>query len=293
MPRPTWSGSIAFGLVNVPIKMYTAASSKDVRFHQLHDKDGARIEQRRFCRADGEEVTNDHLVRGYEVSRDRYVIMEPEDFEAVDPRGSKTIEIEEFVDLADIDPIYFENSYYLVPEKTAARAYSLLLAAMQESKKVGVGNVVLRQKQYLVAVRPTGNALSMSTLYYADEVVGQDDLEGLPGEDVKVAPKELTMARQLVESLSAEFEPEKYRDDYREKLLAIIERKAEGEEIVAPEVEEKPRKVVDLMAALEASIAAARGKPASEERKRPASIATAREKPAASGGRRPAKTKSA
>jgi len=268
MPRAIWSGAISFGLVNVPIKLFTATSQKDVRFHQLHDKDGARIQQKRVCSKDGEEVPLEHIVKGYEVSRDRYVMVTPEELESLDPKASRTVDIQEFVDLDEIDPVYFDSTYYMVPDKGAAKAYALLLEAMRKSKKVAIARVVLRQKQHLVALRPLNNALSMETMLYADEVVGTDSLEGLP-EDVEVTDRELKMAQQLIESLADDFRPERYKDDYRERVLEMIERKAEGQEIVAAEEEEEQPPVVDLMAALEASLAAAKTRRGAEEAEEP------------------------
>ncbi|MGK2966887.1 MAG: Ku protein [Tepidiformaceae bacterium] len=262
MPRPTWSGAVSFGLVNVPVKLYTAATSRDIRFNQLHEEDGGRIQQKRFCTIDGEEVATDQLVKGYEIAPDRYVTITQEELEGLDPKASRSIEIEEFVDLAQIDPVYFENSYYLVPDKNAGRAYALLLRAMEDTQKVALGRVVMRNKQYLVALRPAGDALSMATLYYADEVVSKTSLDGLPEADTEVSERELGMARQLIESLATDFEPAKYRDEHRERILSLIDQKATGEEIVAPKVEDEAPKVVDLMAALEASIAAAKSRAA-------------------------------
>lgn len=273
MPRAIWSGAISFGLVNVPIKLFTATSQKDVRFHQLHDKDGARIQQKRVCSKDGEEIPNEHIVKGYEVSRDKYVVITPEELDALDPKASRTVDILDFVDLDEIDPVYFDSTYYMVPEKGAAKAYALLLEAMRKSKKVAIARVVLRQKQHLVALRPLKNALSMETMLYADEVVSTDTLEGLP-EDIEVTDRELAMAQQLIDSLADEFKPERYRDDYRERVLDMIERKAEGQEIVVNEAEEEQAPVVDLMAALEASLAAAKtrreAEPEEEKPARPA-----------------------
>ena len=273
MPRAIWSGAISFGLVNVPIKLFTATSQKAVRFHQLHDKDGARIQQKRVCSKDGEEIPNEHIVKGYEVSRDKYVVITPEELDALDPKASRTVDILDFVDLDEIDPVYFDSTYYMVPEKGAAKAYALLLEAMRKSKKVAIARVVLRQKQHLVALRPLKNALSMETMLYADEVVSTDTLEGLP-EDIEVTDRELAMAQQLIDSLADDFKPERYKDDYRERVLDMIERKAEGQEIVVNEEEEEQAPVVDLMAALEASLAAAKtrreAEPAEEKPARPA-----------------------
>jgi DNA end-binding protein Ku len=276
MPRAIWSGAISFGLVNVPIKLFTATSQKDVRFHQLHDKDGARIQQKRVCSQDGEEVPMEHIVKGYEVSRDTYVIITPEELDALDPKASRTIDILDFVDLDEIDPVYFDSTYYMVPEKGAAKAYALLLEAMRKSNKVAIARVVLRQKQHLVALRPLKNALSMETMLYADEVVGTETLEGLP-EDVTVTDRELAMAQQLIDSLADDFKPERYKDDYRERVMEMIERKAEGQEIVVGEEEEEQAPVVDLMAALEASLAAAKTRREAEpEEEKPAKPARKR-----------------
>src|SRR5947209_3502014 len=201
MPRAIWSGAISFGLVNVPIKLFTATSQKDVRFHQLHDKDGARIQQKRVCSKDGEEIPLEHIVKGYEVSKDTYVMVTPDELEGLDPKASRTIDIQDFVDLDEIDPVYYDATYYMVPEKGASKAYALLLEAMRKSNKVAIARVVLRQKQHLVALRPMGNAMSMQTMLYADEVVDPQSLEGLP-EDVEVTDRELKMAQQLIDSLA-------------------------------------------------------------------------------------------
>jgi DNA end-binding protein Ku len=288
MARPIWSGSISFGLVNVPVKLYSATSAKEVRFHMLHDKDGGRIQQKRVCSIDGDEVPWEHIVKGFEVSKGRYVTVAREELEAFAPKATRSIDIEDFVDLDQIDPIYYDHTYYLVPDRGAARPYALLLEALKKTGKVGIGQFVLRTKQYLAAVRPMGKALSLSTMLYADEIVGQGDLEGLPASDAKPREKELHMAEQLVASLAAEFDPKKYKDTFREQVLALLERKAEGEEIVAEPAEEQPRgKVVNLMDALAKSLAAARkgeAPEAGERRHRPegerAAARTARATPA-------------
>src|SRR2546428_12605748 len=273
MARPMWSGSISFGLVSVPVKLFSATSPKEVRFHMLHDKDGGRIQQKRVCAIDGEEVPWEHIVKGFEVSKGRYVTVARKELDAFAPKAARSIDIEDFVDLARIDPIYYDHSYYLVPDRGAARPYALLREAMKSTGKVGIGQFVLRTKQYLAAVRPVGKALALSTMLYADEVVDQGEVEGLPGAEAKPREKELQMAEQLVESLAAEFDPKKYRDTYREEVLALLEKKAEGQEIVAEPADEEPRgKVVNLMDALAKSLAAARkgGAPeAGERRHRP------------------------
>jgi DNA end-binding protein Ku len=258
MPRSIWTGAISFGLVNVPVKLYSAVSKKTVRFHQLHESDGVRIQQKRVCPADGEEVPWDDIVKGYEISPDRYVIVTPEELEALDPKKTKTIDIEEFVDLEEIDPLYYDHPYYLLPGQGAAKPYKLLADAMREASKVAIARVVIRTKEQLVAIRPVGDVLAMATMNFADEVVDPDSFDEAPGEDVDTTKRELEMARQLIDSLTAEFEPTKYHDEYREAVLDMIERKSEGEEIVLQPAAEEPEKVPDLMAALEASLAAAK-----------------------------------
>jgi len=261
MPRSMWSGAISFGLVNVPVKLYSAVSRKTVRFHQLNSKTGHRIAQKRVDSVTNEEVPYEDIVKGYELTKEHYVLITPDELEALDPEKTRTIDIEDFVDLDDIDPIYYDHPYYLVPDKGAAKAYGLLLQAMEESEKVAVARVVIRSKEQLVAIRPApGGVLTMETMIFADEVVPTDEIDDLPGaKDLKVSAREVKMAQQLIDSLSSEFEPEKYRDEYREKVLELIERKAAGEEIaVQPEAPE-PKKVPDLMAALEASLAAVKG----------------------------------
>ena len=259
MPRPIWSGSISFGLVNVPVKLYSATSPKEVRFHMLHDKDGGRIQQKRVCSIDGHEVPWEHIVKGFEVSKGRYVSVTREELSAFEPKGTKSIDIEDFVELSQIDPIYYETTYYLLPDKGAQKPYALLLEAMRKTGRVGIARFVLRTKQYLAAVRPLGKALAISTMLYADEVVDQSELDGLPGSEAKPREKELHMAEQLVDSLAAEFDPKKYKDTWREEVMALLEKKAEGQEIVAEEPDKEPRgKVVNLMEALQRSLAAAK-----------------------------------
>jgi len=260
MARAMWTGSISFGLVNVPVKLYGAARSQDVRFNQLHATDGARIQMKRTCSADGEEVPFEEIVKGYEIAPGQYVTITPGELDALAPQVTEGIEIAEFVDLSEIDPVYFESSYYLAPAKGGSKAYGLLLHAMRESNKVALGRVVLRQKQYLVALRPAGDALSMATLYYPDEVVATDSIDDLPKEPLVPAEREMTMARQLIDALSTSFDPSQYRDEYRDKVLELIEQKASGEIVVAAAPSERPAPVVDLMAALEASIAEAKAR---------------------------------
>src|ERR671913_208077 len=260
MPRAIWNGSISFGLVNIPIKLYNAVSRKNVSFHQIDANTGARIKMQRVSSKTGEEVPFEQIVRGYELSPARYVLAEPQELDALDPESSHSIDIEEFVDLAEIDPIFFDAAYYVAPGKAAEKPYALLAKAMEEQGKVALARFVMRTKQYLAAVRAKEGMLLLSTMVYPDEVVPPEQLPELESVDsVKVNDKEVAMAAQLIDSLSADFEPERFKDTYREQVLDLIERKAAGEEIV---IEDAPApdatSVVDLMAALEASVAEAR-----------------------------------
>ncbi|HEX2126604.1 MAG TPA: Ku protein [Thermoleophilaceae bacterium] len=258
MPRSIWTGAISFGLVNVPVKLYSAVSKKTVRFHQLHEADGVRIQQKRFCPADGEEVPYDDIVKGYEISPDRYVVITPEELEALEPRKTKTIDIEDFVSLEEIDPLYYDHPYYLLPGQGAQKPYKLLVEAMRQANKVAIARVVIRTKEQLVAIRPVGDVLAMASMNFADEVVDPDSFDEAPGEDVETRKREVEMAQQLIDSLTSEFDPTKYHDTYRERVLEMIEAKAEGQEIAVQPAEEEAAPVPDLMAALEASLAAAK-----------------------------------
>jgi len=257
MARAIWSGAISFGLVNVPVKLYSATSPKTVRFHQLSSKTGARIRQKRVDPSTDEEVPYEEIVKGYEISPERYVLIDPEELDALDPKATKTIDIEEFVDLGEIDPIYYDHSYYLAPTAGGAKAYRLLLDAMGESGKVGIGRVVLRSKQQLAALRPSKGVLMLTTMLFGDEVLSPDRLDELDSVgEAEASDRELKMAEQLIASLSAQFEPSRFRDEYRERVLKLIERKAAGEEIAVQPQAEEPAAAPDLMAALEASLAA-------------------------------------
>lgn len=255
MARSLWSGSISFGLVNIPVKLFTAVSPKEVHFHMVHDADGARIKQKRVCSADGKEIPYEHIAKGYETSPGEFVVVTREELEAVDPKATRSIDIEEFVALDEIDPIYYETTYYVVPDRGAGKAYSLLVAAMRGAKKVGIARVVLRTRQYLCAIRPLEHALAMSTMLYQDEVNSPSELEGAAAEQFLPKGRELGMAGQLIESLAAKFEPAKYHDEYREKVLDLIHKKAKGQQIVAPPQETGRAKVINLMDALKASLA--------------------------------------
>ena len=256
MPRSIWTGAISFGLVTVPVKLYSAVSRKTVRFHQLDSSDGVRINQRRVNPVTGEEVPYDRLVKGYEIAPERYVLIDPGELESLEPEKTRTIDIEDFVELSEIDPVFYDHPYYLAPGPGGAKPYRLLLDAMAETGKVGIATVVIRSKQHLVALRPMGDVLGMATMLFADELVDPERIDDIPdSDDVKTTDKELAIAKQLVESLASEFDPSKYRDTYREEVLALIERKAAGEEVaIQPAPEERPAEVPDLMSALQASL---------------------------------------
>jgi DNA end-binding protein Ku len=257
--RSIWRGAISFGLVNVPVKLYSAVSKKNVQFNQLHEKDDARIRMKRFCVEEDVEVPYEEIVKGYEISPGRYVVITPEELEALDPKKTRSIDIEDFVDLDEIDPLFYEHPYYLAPDTGAGKPYKLLLEALKTTNKVAIARVVIRSKEYLTAIRPAGDVLTMETMLFHDELIDPNDIDELPDEDVAATEREVDMARQLIESLSTDFEPEKYRDEYRDRVLDLIERKAEGQEIAVAAEPEAPAAVPDLMAALEASLAAAKG----------------------------------
>src|SRR5947209_16917203 len=289
MARAIWSGSISFVLVNVPVKLYSATQPKTVRFHQLSSKTGARIRQKRVDPSTDEEVPYEDIVKGYEITPDHYVVIQPEELDALDPKATRTIDIEEFADLEEIDPIYYDHSYYLAPTAGGAKAYRLLLDAMREAGKVGIGRVVIRSKQQLCALRPSDDVLTLTTMLFGDEVLSPDRIDELDGlEEAAATDRELKMAQQLIASLSAEFEPTRYHDEYRERVLDLIERKAAGEESAVQPQAEEPAAAPDLMAALEASLAAMKDDAPSEPAKskpkstgKPKAPSGAKSKPAA------------
>jgi DNA end-binding protein Ku len=263
MARSIWTGAISFGLVTVPVKLYSAVNRKTVRFHQLNGKTGVRIAQKRVDPSTGDEVAYEDIVKGFELTPDRYVVIEPGELEALEPKKTKTIEIEDFVELADIDPIFYDHPYYLAPGAGGAKPYRLLLEAMRETGRVAIARVVIRSKEQLVALRPMGDdVLGISTMLFSDEVVEPDKIDELSAAaEVEATKRELDIAKQLVESLAGPFDPSKYHDTYREEVLDLIERKAAGEEIaVQPVTEDEAEPVPDLMAALKASLDAVREK---------------------------------
>jgi DNA end-binding protein Ku len=263
MARAIWSGSISFGLLNVPVKLYSAVSKQTIRFKELREGDGSRVRHKRVAEKDGKEVPYEKIVKGYEFAPDQYVTLTRDELAELDPKRTRAIEIQDFVDLDEIDPIYFEQPYYLGPDKGAEKAYALLVEAMKKARKVAIARFVLRNKEHLAAIRPMDNVLTMATMRFHDEVTQPNQLDGDVFEEAKPKKpdkRELEMAEQLIESLSTDFKPDKYRDEYREELLDLLERKAEGKEIVsAPSEEPEPTKAPDLMAALEESLAAVKG----------------------------------
>ena len=255
MPRAMWKGAISFGLVTIPVAVYPATEEKTLRFNQLHDEDGGRIRQKRVCEKDGEEVTYEHIVKGYEVEKDRYVVLTDDDFDAVPVASSRAIDIVQFVEFEQIDPVLFKKSYYLIPEETGAKAYALLREAMKQDDRVGIAKVSFRDKEHLAALRFKDDAFVLETMYWPDEIREAD----FGGVDVNadVRDQELAMARQLIDSLTSEWAPQEYSDAYREALVQIVEAKLNGQEIEIVEAE-PVAKVVDLMEALKASVAAAK-----------------------------------
>jgi DNA end-binding protein Ku len=270
MARAIWSGSISFGLLNVPVKLYSAVARRSIALREIRGSDSARIKHRRVAEGSEEEVPYEEIVKAFEITPGNYVPLSKEEMSALAPEKTRAIDVQDFVDLEQIDPIYFDSPYYLGPAEGAEKAYSLLAAAMKASGKVAIARFVFRNKEHLAAIRTSAGVLTLTTMRFADEVVPTDELEEvLPAKAPAVAKREREMAEQLIDSLSTDFDPSSYRDEYREELLGLIERKAEGKEIVTPQTEApQATKAPDLMAALEESIAAVKGK--GEAKKKPA-----------------------
>ncbi len=277
-PRSMWKGAISFGLVTIPVAVYPATEEKSLKFNQLHDEDMGRIRYKRVCSVDGEEVDFEHIVKGYEIEKDRYVILTDDDMDAVPVESSRAIDIQQFVELDEIDPILFKKSYYLVPDETGAKAYALLRKALAEEKKVGIAKVSFRDKEHLAALRFKDKVFVLETMYWPDEIRAAD-FETVDA-DEKVRATEVDMAKSLIDSLTEPWNPEGFKDEYREALLDIVEKKVAGEPIEAP-AEAAPARVVDLMEALKASVAAAKEKTPSARTKRPAAKRPAAKKPPA------------
>ena len=278
MPRAMWKGAISFGLVTIPVSVYPATEEKTLRFNQLHDDDGGRIRMKRVCSIDGEEVGYEHIVKGYEYEKDRYVILTDDDFEAIPVESSRSIDIQQFVDLEEIDPMLYKKSYYLVPEETGAKAYALLREALNKAGKVGVAKVSFRDKEHLAALRFRDESFVLETMFWPDEIREAD----FGGVDVDTKPRanELEMAQTLIENLTASWNPDEFTDEYRESLLRVVEAKINGEEIEVVEAE-PAAKVVDLMEALKASVAAAKKETKAEPATKASKKKTAAKKPAA------------
>jgi DNA end-binding protein Ku len=278
VPRTIWKGALSFGLVNIPVGLYPATSDKTVHFNQFEEGTSDRIRYKKVNERTGNEVSNDRIVRGFDLGGGEYVILTDEELESAEPKKSRQIEISDFVDIGDIDPVYYRSSYYLAPEGDGAdKAYALLRRAMEEAGKVAIATLVMRNKEYLVAMRPEGDALALQTMYFSDEVRAPGkELPGLP-EDGEVTDRELSMAQLLIGSMESDWDPARFHDTHRQKVEQLIEEKRQGHEIVIQEGPE-PAKVVDLMDALNASIkAAARpGDKPSARRAAPAKKAPAR-----------------
>jgi DNA end-binding protein Ku len=254
--RAIWTGAVTFGLVTIPVKLYSATSSKQVKFNLFEEGTGERVHYRRVAGDSDQEVPWDKVVKGYEVDDGKFVVVTKEELEGVEPTKTRTLEIQEFVDLTEIDPIYFDKTYYLAPreESGAEKPYALLLEAMERTGKVGIGRLVLRTKEHLAAVRPSKGLLAVETMYFADEVRDAGDIENAPV-TAKVNPKELEIAEQLIDAQAGSFDPSAYEDTYRERVLELIERKAKGEEVVVEQAAE-PEAARDIMEALRASMEA-------------------------------------
>ena len=260
MARATWSGAISFGLVNIPVKLYTATARRTVRFNQIDTQTGSRVRQRKVSEASGEEVAPEDIAKGYELASGQYVIVTEDELAALDPEASRTIDLIEFVDQDSIDPIYYDAGYYLAPDKATTKPYVLFLQALMDSDKVGIARFVMRGKEYLCAIRAQDGKLVLSTMLYADEVRSTDDIPELEAvEETEVTEKEVAMAAQLIASLDGEFDPSAYHDTHRDKVMDLIERKASGDDgLVESPAPVESDKVIDLMAALEASVAEAK-----------------------------------
>jgi DNA end-binding protein Ku len=254
--RALWTGAISFGLVNVPVRLYTATKSHDIAFHQFEEKTGKRIHNKRVVEGGNREVPYQKIVKGYEVSKGKVVLIEPKELEALGPAKMRTIDIEEFVDLQEIDPLYWDTTYYVAPDERAgaAKSYVLLRKAMEQTNKVGIGRFVLRTKEYLATVRPLGPGLALETMMYADEIRDINDVISADVKKAAVTTQQVALAKQLMKSLEAKFEPARYKDTFRDRVLDLIRKKGRGEEIVSEEEPETTGEVVDLMEALKASL---------------------------------------
>src|SRR3954469_3107328 len=271
MARAIWSGTISFGLLNVPVRLFSAVARRNIALREIRESDNSRIKHKRVAEGTDEEVPYENIIKAYELTPGQYVPLSKDEMSALAPEKTRAIDVQDFVDIEEIDPMYFDSPYYLGPAEGAEKAYSLLAAAMESSGKAAISRFVFRNKEHLAAIRASDGVLTLTTMRFHDEVVPPSELDdALPDKAPKVAKREREMAEQLIDSLSTEFEPGSYRDEYREQLLALIEQKAEGKEIVAPEAEEpKATKAPDLMAAPEESIAAVKEKGGESKAEKP------------------------
>lgn len=296
MARAIWSGTISFGLLNVPVRLFSAVSRRNIALREIRESDNARIKHRRVAEGTDEEVPYENIVKAYELTPGQYVPLSKDEMAALAPEKTRAIDVQDFVDIEEIDPMYFDSPYYLGPAEGAEKAYSLLAAAMESSGKAAISRFVFRNKEHLAAIRASDGVLTLTTMRFHNEVVPPSELDdALPDEKPKVAKREQEMAEQLIDSLSTEFEPGAYKDEYREQLLALIEQKAEGKEIVAPEAEApKATKAPDLMAALEESIAAVKekGSGSSAKPKKAAKASKSKKSKASNGSKAKSKSSS-
>ncbi len=264
MAASTWSGYLTFGLISMPVRLFSGARSSGISFNMLHRPDKSRLKQQYYCPIDNRVVERDEIVKGYEFRKDEYVVIEPDEIKKIEPKTAKTMEILEFVKATDVDPVYFESSYYMVPEDAGRRPYALLSKALEESDYVAIAKITMHNREYTVFLRPTSGGMMLHTMYYQDEV---KKVEGFGAPDVELKDSELKVAHQLIEALAGKWEPEKYKDSFQENLRQMIETKLAGGEVVEVEQPKKLAPVIDLMAALKASLEQMEG------RKKPAASA--------------------
>src|SRR5262252_6392486 len=262
MAASVWSGYLTFGLISMPVRLFSGARSSGISFHMLHRDDLQRVKQQLYCPADNRVVERSEIVKGYEYRKDEYVVVEPEEIKKIEPKTAKTMEILEFVKASDVDPVYFESSYYMLPEEAGRRPYALLTKALEESEYVAIAKLTMHNREYTVFLRPHSGGMMLHTMYYAEEV---KQVEGFGAPDVDLKEAEVKVAHQLIEALASEWDPEKYHDTFQDNLKNLIETKLEGGEIKAVEQPKKLAPVIDLMAALKESLAQTKKPSASEK----------------------------
>ena len=285
MAASVWSGYLTFGLISMPVRLFSGARSSSISFHMLHRDDLSRVKQQLYCPVDNRVIGRDEIVKGYEYRKDEYVIIEPEEIKKIEPKTAKTMEILEFVKSSEVDPIYFESSYYMMPEEAGRRPYALLSKALEESEYVAIAKLTMHNREYTVFLRPKEGGLMLHTMYYSEEV---REVEGFGRPDVELKEGEVKIAHQLIEALAGEWDPEKYHDNFQENLKELIQAKLEGQEVKPVEKPKKLAPVVDLMAALKQSLAEMEGK-----KKPAASAATTHERKVTAPERKSSKRKQA